>query len=259
MATTDPLIPNLVHKPATGTLGSSNLPTTLTTLGSEVLQILLLLGGIIAVFYLLYSGYRYISSNGEAEKTKAARAGIISTIVGVIIIALAFTLVHFGIGVGGFLGSGAGSEIAASDGTSTDTVNTPVTVPDPAAGGGTGTTTGSGTDPTLSTVGYPPSKSGYSTEVIALCTDYGITTQNSILHIKCYDIIVNYHDNYCSSVQIQAPLGGSTWCSGSSANNEVDIYSYCSTLLGYEAANGHVGAYPPCQNVVTNYEKKYKS
>lgn len=99
----DSSIPNFQPSTTTGSLGSSDLPNTLATIGTHVLQILLLLGAIIAVLNLVNAGYRYISAGGDSEKTKVARMAILNSIIGVVIMSLAFTLVHFGITLGGIV------------------------------------------------------------------------------------------------------------------------------------------------------------
>ena len=84
--------------PITG--GSTNSATILTHLGNNVLSILLLISGILAVFYLMYAGFLFISSAGNPETAKKARTAIIQAVIGIIIIVSAFAIVRFSTRVG---------------------------------------------------------------------------------------------------------------------------------------------------------------
>ncbi|OGD56039.1 hypothetical protein A2V71_03990 [Candidatus Berkelbacteria bacterium RBG_13_40_8] len=76
--------------------------TDLTTVIRNVLSWVLLLGGAIAVIYLVYGGILYITAGGDAEKATKGRTAIVNAIIGIIIIALAYVIVQF---VGNALGS----------------------------------------------------------------------------------------------------------------------------------------------------------
>ena len=233
---TPPLVPNLVPTKTATTLGSSDLPKTLAHLGTEILQILLLLGGVVAVLYLLYAGFRYVTSGGDAEKAKSARAGIFSSIVGVIIIASAFALVHFGIRIGSFVSDGAGTKISANDGSNNDVINQPKVIKNP-------------TDPNVPVINnpvlapvtpdtYPFNGPGYAMDVIKRCA--GTDNPNyPVTQSSCYSKILDDHDNFCASVA-NAPSANfitSRYCSGKT-HDEADKDSYCQDLLAAEEANG---------------------
>jgi len=69
----------------------------LSNLGAIVQTILNLafsLAGLIAVFYLIYGGYTYITSGG-GEGAEQAKKTILNAIIGIIIIVAAFALVNF--------------------------------------------------------------------------------------------------------------------------------------------------------------------
>ena len=74
-----------------------DLKTFIANFGSQILDIALLLIAIVAVLYLVFYGYQYITAGGDPEKAKKARSGIINAIIGIIVVALAFTIVHFAI------------------------------------------------------------------------------------------------------------------------------------------------------------------
>lgn len=60
-----------------------------------VSEILLRLGGLIAVGFVIYGGFRFILSQGEPDKATSARHTIINAVVGLIITILAATIVSF--------------------------------------------------------------------------------------------------------------------------------------------------------------------
>lgn len=68
---------------------------SLTQVIRNVLSWVLLLGGAIAVIYLVYGGILYITAGGDAEKATKGRTAIVNAIIGIIIIALAYVIVQF--------------------------------------------------------------------------------------------------------------------------------------------------------------------
>lgn len=60
-----------------------------------VVEILLRLGGLVAVGFVVYGGFRYITSQGEPENTKSARQTIQNAIIGVAIATIATVAVAF--------------------------------------------------------------------------------------------------------------------------------------------------------------------
>lgn len=61
----------------------------------KVINILSVIIGAIAVLMIIVGGFRYVTSAGNAEGTKAARQTIVYAIVGLVIVALAQVIVHF--------------------------------------------------------------------------------------------------------------------------------------------------------------------
>jgi type III secretory pathway component EscU len=76
---------------------TETLNNSINAIASRVLQIVLLVAGVVAVFYLIYSGFLYLTAGGDAAKAKTARAGIINAIIGIIIILIAFAIVRFAV------------------------------------------------------------------------------------------------------------------------------------------------------------------
>lgn len=66
----------------------------LVGIGNNLFGILMFLAGIIAVFYVVYSGWLYISSAGNPEIAKKARATLVQAVVGLIIVISAFAIVR---------------------------------------------------------------------------------------------------------------------------------------------------------------------
>lgn len=69
--------------------------TTLTKRINSVLNILSVIIGIIAVIMIIIGGLRYITSNGDSGNVTSARNTILYAIVGLIIVALAQTIVKY--------------------------------------------------------------------------------------------------------------------------------------------------------------------
>jgi hypothetical protein len=64
----------------------------------KVSFILATLGALIAVIIIIVGGFNYVTSGGDSNKTATARSAIVGAIVGLVIIALAETIVIFVIG-----------------------------------------------------------------------------------------------------------------------------------------------------------------
>jgi hypothetical protein len=78
----------------------TNAENTITEVAGNIINILLVLAGVLAVLFLIYSGFLYITAGGSADKAKAARGGIINAVIGIIIIMASFFIVRFAIGIG---------------------------------------------------------------------------------------------------------------------------------------------------------------
>ena len=64
------------------------------------------IAGIAAIFFLLLSGFQYITAGGDGEKAGKARAGIINAIIGIIILMAAFFIFNAARNAGGGLADG---------------------------------------------------------------------------------------------------------------------------------------------------------
>ena len=59
-----------------------------------VVNILLWAVGILSVIMIIFSGFRYITSAGDASKTKSARSTLIYSVVGLIVAIMAWAIVN---------------------------------------------------------------------------------------------------------------------------------------------------------------------
>ena len=104
----------LIGPGATTTTGiTSDIPRTFSSFASETLQIVTLLAGILAVFYLIYAGMQYIASSGNADRVKTARAGIVNAVIGIVVIVAAYFIIRIAV----IIGSEANNSTAESSDT----------------------------------------------------------------------------------------------------------------------------------------------
>jgi len=61
---------------------------------SLVVSWVLILAGVVAFFYLIYSGFIYITAGGNADNAKKGQTGIINAVIGLVVIFLAYAIVQ---------------------------------------------------------------------------------------------------------------------------------------------------------------------
>ena len=61
----------------------------------KISSIVSIVAGIAAVFIIIISGVRYMTSGGDTQKTAAAKGTLVGAIIGLVIIALAQTIITF--------------------------------------------------------------------------------------------------------------------------------------------------------------------
>jgi hypothetical protein len=64
-------------------------------IGAAILDILLRLAAMLAVFYIVFAGVKYIQSQGQPDQTKKAKDALVNAIVGLVIAVAATVLVSF--------------------------------------------------------------------------------------------------------------------------------------------------------------------
>jgi hypothetical protein len=82
---------------STGLVSSSNLPTTCANSGtvSNVLTILFVVLGALALLMMVIAGFRFVISAGKPDEVAAAKRQIIYSLAGLIVAALAVVIVQF--------------------------------------------------------------------------------------------------------------------------------------------------------------------
>ncbi len=95
---------DLIQK-ASAQITSGNLTLTpnttvsdLSGLVTKVSNWVFVIAGVLAFFYLLYSGILYITASGNAEQAKKAQQGILNAIIGIVIIVFAYAIVRAVVG-----------------------------------------------------------------------------------------------------------------------------------------------------------------
>lgn len=62
---------------------------------ASVVNIFSVIIGVAAVIYIIYAGFKYVTSGGDSNKIGSAKSTIIYAVVGLIVVALAQVLVRF--------------------------------------------------------------------------------------------------------------------------------------------------------------------
>jgi hypothetical protein len=80
--------------------GSLDFAKAAPRIGLAIVEILLRISGMVAVGFIIYGGFRFLTSQGEPEAYKMAQKTVISALIGLVIAIMAVTIVSF---VGGAL------------------------------------------------------------------------------------------------------------------------------------------------------------
>ncbi|MEI6039951.1 MAG: hypothetical protein WCP93_01215 [Candidatus Berkelbacteria bacterium] len=105
-----------INKTTGGSVATTSIPTInsvgaikFSTAFTWIINTALYIGGAIAVIYLIYGGITYVTAGGEPDKATQARTIIVNAIIGIIIIALALSIVGWVNGAIGNSSTGVGS------------------------------------------------------------------------------------------------------------------------------------------------------
>lgn len=74
--------------------GASDLEGTIT----DVTNVLLFLIGAVGVIMLVLGGFKYVTSNGNADQIKSAKNTVLYAVIGIVVAILAFAIVRFVVG-----------------------------------------------------------------------------------------------------------------------------------------------------------------
>lgn len=80
--------------------GPTDASLLIGSLADKVIQVLLAIAGAVAVLFLIWYGIQYITSGGNADRLKGARAGIINAVIGIIVVVAAYFIIRLAVGVG---------------------------------------------------------------------------------------------------------------------------------------------------------------
>lgn len=69
-------------------------PGSIPAILLAVFEILLRISGVLAVIFIIYGGFQYLTSTGEPDKAKGARTTIINALVGMMIAMFATVIVN---------------------------------------------------------------------------------------------------------------------------------------------------------------------
>jgi hypothetical protein len=137
--------------PSGSPTGSSNLSSTVSSIANTVLGTLFVVAGILAIIYLVWSGFQYIISRGEPDRAKTARAGVINAIIGIVVVASAYGIIKLAVSLAtaanGVIGGTNGSPLSSGDGGGVN--NAPTDGSDTTVIPGGGGHTNAGDDPTV--------------------------------------------------------------------------------------------------------------
>lgn len=76
-------------------VGGDENKTSLEDQIKTITNVLLFIIGAIAVIMIIIGGIRYVTSNGDASQTKAAKDTIMYAVIGVVVAILAYAIVNF--------------------------------------------------------------------------------------------------------------------------------------------------------------------
>lgn len=75
--------------------GIDGAETGIKKLAKNIVNIFSIVIGVIAIIFILYGGFKYITSGGDSNNVSAAKNTIIYAIIGLVIVALAQVIVHY--------------------------------------------------------------------------------------------------------------------------------------------------------------------
>lgn len=69
--------------------------TDITRVLVAIVELLLRVGGMVAVAFIIWGGIQYVLSQGSPDKTKAAKDTIVNAIIGLVVVMLATAIINF--------------------------------------------------------------------------------------------------------------------------------------------------------------------
>jgi len=71
-----------------------NSATSLSELIVGIVNIMLLFAGSVAVIFVIVGGYQYVTSGGNEEQAEKGRKTLVNSIIGIVIIVLAYVVIN---------------------------------------------------------------------------------------------------------------------------------------------------------------------
>lgn len=87
--------PKDVLKTCSGSAVCGNDGAGLFSVIKAIIQTMLFISGIVAIIVIIVGGIRYITSNGDQARVKAAKDTILYAVVGLVVAIMAFAIVGF--------------------------------------------------------------------------------------------------------------------------------------------------------------------
>jgi len=87
------ILKTLAADVSTLTVGTNTVDANLNDLVGKIITWVMVLAGVIAFFYLIFSGFTYLTAGGNADAAKKGQQGIINALIGMVIIFLAWAIV----------------------------------------------------------------------------------------------------------------------------------------------------------------------
>lgn len=100
-------------RPTDAGSSSSSLGESIGSIVETVLNFVFYGIGLVALLYLVWAGYKYITAGGDVKKAGEARQAILNAIIGIAIVVAAYAIINFAFNLGG----------AATEAVSGDSVN----------------------------------------------------------------------------------------------------------------------------------------
>jgi heme/copper-type cytochrome/quinol oxidase subunit 2 len=74
--------------------GGLNSSQSLSDLIANVIRVLLIFAGVIAIVFVIIGGYQYIVSGGNEETAEKGKKTLINAIIGIVVIVLAYAIIN---------------------------------------------------------------------------------------------------------------------------------------------------------------------
>lgn len=75
--------------------GTNPGPSSISTAFGDIANVLMFLVGAIAVIAIIYGGFLYVTSTGDAKRVEAAKNTILYGVIGLVVAIMAYAIVYF--------------------------------------------------------------------------------------------------------------------------------------------------------------------